>query len=167
MRRPARTSARSRAGGHSKPLRGRPRDEAGPRPGYVNLPTGTAASFDCLPQPPPWIARIRTPKAWLTRSAISGRVSGSSNAPSAASMAASTTRSGTPFPSAQRISFSARRAEPRTKIARCSEGTRNSVRRMHEALTRVRSLRASSTCAIWRSRTLDQSEICAAESSCA
>jgi hypothetical protein len=37
-----------------------------------------------------------------------------------------------------RISFSARRAEPLTNIARCSEGTRNSVRRMHAALTKVR-----------------------------
>jgi len=46
----------------------------------------------------------------LTRSAISGRVSGWSNAPSAASIAASTTRLGTPFPRAQRLSFSARRA---------------------------------------------------------
>lgn len=135
--------------------------------GYVNSPTGTAATFLRLPQPPPCIACICTPKVRLTRSAISGRVRGWSSAPSAASIAASMTRSGTPFPRAQRISFSARPAEPLTKIAKCLEGTRNNVRRMQDALTSVLRLSASSICVICRSRTLDQIEMCAAERSCA
>ena len=135
--------------------------------GKVRPPTATPGTLVRLPQPSPRIARVRTPKDRLTRSMSSRRVSGWSNTLSAASISFSRTRSEMPLPRTHRISRSARRAEPRTKMPRSSEGRRCRVRRMHQALTKVRSRRAASTSSTRRSRTLAQSEICAAERTCA